>query len=349
MARNPGPPWSTAAAITMPKPPSRTATRSSDKGLLHPRNRHQGSYDLPALAAVEPTLGPHLRRNPYGNQSIDFANPAAVKALNRALLRLHYGVRDWDIPPGYLCPPIPGRADYLHYAADLLAADASGQLLRGERVRVLDVGTGANLVYPLLGQHDYGWQFVGIDIDSQALANAARILAANPALAGSIQLRQQADPQRIFTGVLAPDERFALTVCNPPFHASLEAAAADTARKWRGLRQSAARKGHQRNARTAPPPDALNFGGQHNELACAGGETGFLLRMIADSQAVAAQVGWFTSLVSRSEHLPAIYRALERAQVRAQQTVTMRQGQKQSRFVAWSFLTARERQQRSAG
>lgn len=319
------------------------------KASLHPRNRHQGSYDLPALAAVEPTLSPHLRRNPYGNLSIDFANPAAVKALNRALLRLHYGVRDWDIPPGYLCPPIPGRADYLHYAADLLAADASGQLPRGERVRVLDVGTGANLVYPLLGQHDYGWQFVAVDIDSQALANAGRILAANPTLTGSIQLRQQVDPQRIFTGVIAPDERFALTVCNPPFHASLDAAAADTARKWRGLKQSAARKGHQRSARTTPPPDALNFGGQHNELACAGGETGFLLRMIADSQAVASQVGWFTSLVSRSEHLPAIYRALERAAVRAQQTVTMRQGQKQSRFVAWSFLTARERQQRSAG
>ncbi|HEX4910672.1 MAG TPA: RlmF-related methyltransferase, partial [Permianibacter sp.] len=160
---------------------------------------------------------------------------------------------------------------------------------------------------------------------------------------GAIALRQQTNPQQIFTGVIAPEERFALTVCNPPFHASLDDAAADTARKWRGLKHSATRKGHQPKS---PAPVALNFGGQHNELACAGGETGFLQRMIADSQAVASQVGWFTSLVSRSEHLPAIYRALTAAQVRAQQTVAMRQGQKQSRFVAWSFLSAGERRKR---
>jgi 23S rRNA (adenine1618-N6)-methyltransferase len=324
----------------MHKPQLHRPPAHRSKAALHPRNRHQGSYDLPALAAAEPALAPHLRRNPYGNLSIDFANAAAVKALNRALLRLHYGIRDWDIPTGYLCPPIPGRADYLHYAADLLAADSNGAIPSGRHVRVLDIGTGANLVYPLLGQHDYGWQFVGADIDSQALANAARIVAANPALAGAITLRQQTNPQQIFTGVIAPGERFALTVCNPPFHASLDDAATDTARKWRGLKQSAARKGHQPQS---PAATALNFGGQHNELACAGGETGFLLRMVADSQAVASQVAWFTSLVSRSEHLPTIYRALTAAQVRAQQTVAMRQGQKQSRFVAWSFLSVGER------
>ena len=329
----------------MPKPPPRPRPRHSDER-LHPRNRHQGSYDLPALAAAEPSLAPHLRRNPYGNLSIDFADPAAVKALNRALLRRYYDVNDWDIPAGYLCPPIPGRADYLHYAADLLATDLNGQIPHGREVPVLDVGTGANLVYPLLGQHEYGWQFVGADIDPQALANAARILAANPTLAGAITLRQQTNPQQIFTGIVAPGEHYALTVCNPPFHASLDDAAADTARKWRGLKQSAARKGHQPDSRRTA---TLNFGGQHNELACAGGETGFLLRMIADSQAVASQVGWFTSLVSRSEHLPAIYRALTAAQVRAQQTVAMRQGQKQSRFVAWSFLSADERRKRLGG
>ena len=42
--------------------------------------------------------------------------------LNRAILMHHYGVKSWDIPAGYLCPPIPGRADYIHSVADLLAA-----------------------------------------------------------------------------------------------------------------------------------------------------------------------------------------------------------------------------------
>ena len=67
-----------------------------------------------------------MRPNQFGDESVDFANPAAVKALNRALLRQDYGLDYWDIPAGYLCPPIPGRADYVHYLADLLAADRGG-------------------------------------------------------------------------------------------------------------------------------------------------------------------------------------------------------------------------------
>jgi 23S rRNA (adenine1618-N6)-methyltransferase len=53
-------------------------------------------------------------------------------------------------PANYLCPPIPAVADYLHYLADLLA-DGSGGVPRGIKVRALDVGVGANCIYPLLG------------------------------------------------------------------------------------------------------------------------------------------------------------------------------------------------------
>ena len=90
--------------------------------MLHPRNRHSGRYDFPKLIAACPELGEYVILNPYGKQSIDFANPDAVRVFNRALLRQFYGIQHWDIPAGYLCPPVPGRADYLHGLADLLAA-----------------------------------------------------------------------------------------------------------------------------------------------------------------------------------------------------------------------------------
>ena len=134
--------------------------------LLHPRNRHQGRYDFAALIAVEPRLKAFMIINPYGKPSIDFANPEAVRVFNAALLKQLYGIKDWQIPEGYLCPPVPGRADYIHGLADLLAIDAKGEIPRGTGFTVLDVGTGANCIYPLLGQHDYGWRFIACDIMS---------------------------------------------------------------------------------------------------------------------------------------------------------------------------------------
>ena len=135
----------------MPQPPKRprkpapaAVKTAPSKGELHPRNRHQGHYDFPALIKASPELGQFVISNPYGKPSIDFANPQAVKVFNRALLAQYYGIRHWDIPDGYLCPPIPGRADYLHNLADLLATDNAGQIPRGTAIQALDVGVGAN-------------------------------------------------------------------------------------------------------------------------------------------------------------------------------------------------------------
>ncbi|MDP1830450.1 MAG: 23S rRNA (adenine(1618)-N(6))-methyltransferase RlmF [Geothrix sp.] len=293
---------------------------------LHPRNRHAGGYDFPRLVAACPELGPFVARVPHGGLSVDFADPAAVKALNRALLVEAYGIRDWEIPPGYLCPPIPGRADYLHHLADLLASSNGGAIPRGAAVRVLDVGVGANAIYPLIGHREYGWSFVGTDLDGAALASAARILAANPGLAEAVELRRQTDRDRIFAGVMKPGERFDLTLCNPPFHGSPQEAREAAQQKWRKLGRGAA-------------GPVRNFGGQGAELWCEGGEAGFIRRMIAESAALHGQVRWFTTLVSSSASLPSIHRSLRQIGAADIRTVPMAQGQKQSRFVAWTFLT----------
>lgn len=328
MSRIPSPPGRLPKTHKPAKGPA-----PADKALFHPRNRHQGRYDFPTLIKRHPSLAEFVILNPYGKQSIDFANPQAVKALNRALLKDHYGIEHWDIPPAYLCPPIPGRADYLHGLADLLAEDNGGEIPRGGQVRALDIGVGANCIYPLIGHREYGWRFLGADIDPVALASAETIVRAN-GLDNAIQLRRQGDPKRIFRGLLQPDERFDLTLCNPPFHASLEEATRGSQRKWRNL-------GKLDPKRKLP---VLNFGGQGAELYCEGGEAAFVRRMVEESRDVAGQVLWFSTLVSKAGNLPAIQTALARVEAQEVRIIDMAQGQKQSRFVAWTFRPRKTRQ-----
>lgn len=155
---------------------------------LHPRNHHHQRYDFPALCQKIPALQRFIVLNPAGEQSIDFADPLAVKMLNKALLACFYGVENWDIPDGFLCPPVPGRADYIHHLSDLLALD-SGKV--PDNATLLDIGSGANLIYPLIGVREYGWRFTGSEINRQAFASAQAIIQGNPGLASKIRLRHQ--------------------------------------------------------------------------------------------------------------------------------------------------------------
>lgn len=302
------------------------------KPTLHPRNRHQGRYDFPRLIQGTPELSQYVIRNPYGKESIDFADPAAVRVFNRALLKSLYGIAFWDIPEGYLCPPVPGRADYIHGVADLLAQDQDGLLPNGAHIRALDIGTGANCIYPLLGHLDYRWRFVGSDIDPVALGSAQAIVQANK-LSKAIELRRQAQPAHILEGLLLPEERFAITLCNPPFHASPQEAIAGSQRKWRAL-------GKADPTRKLP---VLNFGGQQNELWCEGGEIRFVSRLIDESVACGQRIGWFTCLVSKAGNLPPLQARIARVGALDTRVVAMGQGQKQSRFLAWTFQTMEQR------
>ncbi len=301
---------------------------------LHPRNLHRGRYNFPQLIASSPPLAEFVALNDYGNESINFADPTAVKALNRALLLHDYAIREWDIPAQYLCPPIPGRADYLHYLADLLGESNGGNVPRGKSVRVLDIGVGANCIYPLIGHAAYGWQFVGTDIDATALKNAQRILDVNQ-LTNAIELRLQPCPTEIFSDVTYTDEFFDLTLCNPPFHASLAEARKGSQRKWKNL-------GKESNKHKKP---VLNFGGQSLELCCEGGEEAFVTRMIEESVAGHNNCLWFTTLISKSSTLPHVYRSLKYSGAIDNRTIEMAQGQKKSRILAWTFMDKHQRQE----
>lgn len=283
---------------------------------LHPRNRFRERYDFPALIRVCPALGPHVRPAPHGELSLDFADPLAVKTLNQALLKQAYGLDYWDIPPGYLCPPIPGRSDYIHYLADLISVQ------RGPAVRVLDVGSGANCIYPLIGASEYGWSFIAAELHPQAHRWAQQLVQRNPSVSGLIECRLQKSATECFRGVVSDTERLDLTMCNPPFHSSAAEAAEGTQRKQKNLGQKSA---------------TLNFGGQSRELWCEGGELIFIRRMITQSLVLGRRCRWFTTLVSKSAHLPRLQVALQRVNATEVKVVEMSQGQKKSRLLAWTF------------
>ena len=309
----------------MPSPNQNT----KPKGSLHPRNPHRGRYDFPSLCDACPQLKDFLRPNPAGDQTIDFSDAAAVLCLNQALLAQVYQVKHWMIPLGYLCPPIPGRADYIHHLADLLAESNQGQVPTGKGIRVLDVGTGANCIYPIIGSQSYGWKFVATEIDPVAVQTARLIVESNACLAKLIKVVQQQQPCSIFKGILRAGDYYALTMCNPPFHASLEAAQAGSQRKVANLTKG--------QAPLSKGQASLNFGGQQAELWCPGGELHFVSRMIDESVGFAGQVGWFTCLISKRENLRPLKKRLVQRGAKQVEVIQMSQGQKVSRLIAWNF------------
>ncbi len=287
---------------------------------LHPRNKHKTSYDFKELIKSHPPLSVFVKLNQYNNESVDFSDSQAVIALNTALLKYFYHIKFWEIPKNYLCPPIPGRADYIHHVADLLTP-ANGKIPTGEKIKVLDIGMGANCIYPLIAHQEYGWKVIGSDIDSVAITNA-KLIVENNKLTKEIEIRQQKDKTKFFEYIIEPSEFFHLTICNPPFHTSLEEARAGSEKKNRNL-------GLKKNSQ--------NFGGQNTELWYEGGEVSFIKGMIAESMNYKKNCLWFTTLVSKATTLPFLYEEIKKMGVASFKTIDMAQGQKKTRIFAWTF------------
>lgn len=323
-------------------------------GVLHTRNRHKHGYDFSALCEVHPALtdfvitNPHVKiaaksktdilAAPSAALTIDFSDASAVKQLNAALLKQHYKISFWDIPEHYLCPPIPGRVDYIHYLADLLKNTNANELPRSKNITVLDVGMGASCIYPILGKQVYQWRFVGSDIDATSIENAQEIINKNEGLADSIDCRLQSNVDDIFAGIIQSDELYDLTMCNPPFHRSKTEATRGSQRKWQNLNKNTVTNNNDVQEVN------LNFGGQNAELWCAGGELAFIRKIINESRFYQQQVLWFTCLVSKKDNLSAIKQSLKKAKVAEFTVINMAQGQKTSRFIAWSYLNKEQQQ-----
>jgi 23S rRNA (adenine1618-N6)-methyltransferase len=295
---------------------------------LHTKNIHQGSYDFDKLILDTPELQKFIIKNPEQEDTLNFHDSKAVKTLNQALLKTYYQISSWDIPTGYLCPPIPGRADYIHYLADLITPKNKKKPPRGSQIKVLDLGTGANCIYPILGSSIYQWDFIASDISVASVNSAQKIIASNTKIQPKVSIKHQKDEKCFFENIISAGEFIDITMCNPPFHKSLQEAQAGTARKNKNL--------------GASPSKTSNFKGQGNELWCQGGELKFIENMIKESVKFAPQCAWFTTLVSKEENLRIIYAILKATGVAKFDTIEMGQGNKKSRIVIWTFLKPKE-------
>jgi 23S rRNA (adenine1618-N6)-methyltransferase len=357
------------ASTSSPSSAKRLNSTITNKTKFHPRYAFRGNYDMEKLAKIHPKLQPFLRaghpaskaksaqsshnRRP-ANITIDFSDPLAVRALNAALLSADYGVSQWDdiVPASSLCPPVPGRADYIHTIADVLWQSATSSsdddatvisptIPKGPSIRGLDVGTGATLIYPLIGTQTYGWSFIASDVDAISIQSASQIAAANGLLDdGRIDIRTQENTRHTLRGILSKDEKIDFVMCNPPFYESAEAYQKENDRKVRNLAANARKRGagihnsnnnkgrrnkseDTRGARTstsirssgdsaAAPVGSNNFGGSASELWYPGGEMAFISNLIKESRCplLSKQCLWFSSLVSRRDNLPALCKML---------------------------------------
>ena len=297
------------------------------KKSLHVRNKNRERYDLGALISAIPQLRDYVVPNKFGEDSVDFTNPIAVKLLNKALLNHYYGIKNWEFPDENLCPPIPGRADYIHYMADVLAENNFGTIPTGDTITCLDIGVGANCIYPIIGVTEYGWNFIGSDIDQKSVESAQAIANANPSLKDKIECRWQKNSKDFFYGIVEKEDKIDVSICNPPFHSSTEDAQKGTRRKVKNL------TGEKVKSPT------LNFSGVNNELIYEGGEHKFIHNLIRESKKFASNCLWFSTLVSKKSNLKGIYKALENSEVSQIKTIPIGTGNKSSRIVAWTFLS----------
>jgi 23S rRNA (adenine1618-N6)-methyltransferase len=282
-----------------------------EKG-LHPNNKFNKGYYFDDLIIKNPLLKEFVTKNKFDAITIDFSNPKAVKELNKALLFTYDKISAWEFPDENLCPPIPGRVDYIHHLNDLLKDEKD--------VTVLDIGTGATCIYPLLGNAVYSWNFVGTDIDLDSLDAAQDIIDDNK-LDPQILLRQQFDENNILTGIIESEDVFTATMCNPPFYKSAEEARGANRRKTRNLGTNAVR----------------NFAGNNNELWYVGGEKAFLHNYLYQSSLYKKQVIWFTSLVSKKENVESLQKSAKKLGATTFKIIPMHQGNKVTRIVAWSY------------
>ncbi|WGF91227.1 23S rRNA (adenine(1618)-N(6))-methyltransferase RlmF [Aequorivita marisscotiae] len=282
---------------------------------MHPKNPFAKDYNFSTLIANHPPLNHFVFKNNYGNTTIKFANNEAVIALNTALLKTHYELNYWKIPEDNLCPPIPGRLDYLLHVADLL---------NKTDIHLLDIGTGPNLIYPILARCHFNWRCTASEVNTDSLRNAQKIISKNKILT-NIELRHQQFKTQILENIIHPTDYFDVVVCNPPFFKNRTEAEQSNQRKFKNLDL----KGQ----------NSKNFGGLSNELWYKGGEVAFIRKMTEESIQFKEQVHWFTVIVSQKENLKNCKRAINKTKPTNIKIVEMEQGNKQSRFIAWTFKT----------
>ena len=293
---------------------------------MHAQNPYSSRYDLKRLIKHYHTLEKFILLNPSGEETIDFSSSEAVFALNKAMLLADFNLGNYDLPSGYLIPPVPGRLDYLLHIRDFIAEKFNST--QDSQLIGLDIGSGANGIYCILGAQHFDWKMVGSETDVKAVGIVNANIRQTKGLKDKIDIRHQEYKGSLFKNIINPKEQFDFVVCNPPFHSSKKEALKGSLRKVKNLGGFAAKEKF-----------LLNFEGQANELWCNGGEVLFIKRLIKESVIFKKQVKVFSTLVAKSESVAAIKKQLNKAKANYQ-VIPMALGNKKGRYVMWWFETS---------
>jgi 23S rRNA (adenine1618-N6)-methyltransferase len=290
---------------------------------MHAKNPYGNRYDLKRLTKHYHALGKFILLNPSGEETIDFSSSEAVFALNKSMLLADFKLGDYELPSGYLIPPVPGRLDYLLHVRDFLTEKFN--VSENSQLNGLDMGSGANGIYCILGAQHFNWKMVGSETDAKAVEIANANIQKTKGLNDKIEIRHQQDKGSLFKNTIQANEQFDFVVCNPPFHSSKEEALKGSLRKVKNLGGYAAKEKF-----------LLNFEGQANELWCNGGEVLFIKRLIKESVGFKNQVKVFSTLVAKSESVAAIKKQLSKVKANFE-VIPMALGNKKGRYLMWWF------------
>ncbi|KAI1491297.1 hypothetical protein F5X96DRAFT_486255 [Biscogniauxia mediterranea] len=275
--------------------------------------------DFRQLAQQDPDFGAVLKRGSL----LDFNDPVSVMQLTKTLLKLDFGIQI-DLPMDRLCPPVPNRHNYILWLKALLDSSAPSYSDRYDptrRVKGLDIGTGASLIYPLLGCAQRPWSFIATDVDPKSLSYARKNAELN-----SYQTRIRIVDRGI-TDLLVPldelgEDTIDFVMVNPPFYAC-EVELQDLARQ-----------------KLRPPNSACT--GAPVEMVCEGGEVGFVKRIIDESLVLRERVQWYTSMLGKQSSLDALVDTLKKNGITNYAVAAFIQGNRTRRWaVGWSFSSLR--------
>jgi len=270
---------------------------------LHNRNIYKNNPpNFVLLAKKYDYFGEHVMPFEHGDNFFSFKKVDSLIALTRVLLEHDFGIK-WNMPNKFLCPPVTQRLNYILWVEDLLKDSEMNQKTCG-----LDIGTGASLIFPLLGYAQCNWDFVASDIVDESLESAKENIRRNK-LEQHISVRKSSGG--IFKGVIRKEDAYGFTICNPPFFSKIEEGQKNPRRSTEGIKE---------------------------ELICPGGEVAFVKQMIDESKEFGSQVGWFTTMLGKKKSLLPLQKYLqEKFKGKCKMTETTFSQGKQSRWgLAWT-------------
>ena len=263
--------------------------------------------DFKFLSEEFPEFKKYVYINKYGGYSINWKNPNSIKELVKTILNKFLNIIYYEIPENFLVPTLTSRYNYLNYINKLFT---KFKIENKEKI-LIDIGTGANIIYPLLGYKLYNWNFIASEINEDAIKIGKKIIKENN-LEKEIFIFKQNDSKKIFENIININKKYLCSICNPPFF----------------------------DINTEIKKDNLYTDNEYNynEVYCEGGEIFFIKEMIKESYIYKKNIFLFSSLIGRKNNMKKIYSVIKNIkEISLLNKTTIKQGKNARWIIIWSF------------